>query len=162
MPTPSVEQRRSVWRLPREIGQFWVDLHPDGLAVRPDVSDRLCPVHVVERTRAYYLDAGCQGIVPDPTVAVRAKVHGDDIAAIGFAVVAHSLTGQDLEILIAHDHGYRPCRSRETLAVLAMAIVDRQRRSVEPVAYRPALASTFHWKSWQSHPRFPSGVKYTG
>src|SRR5262249_54512014 len=31
----------------REIDQFRVNLHPGGLAVRPDVSDRLGPVHVV-------------------------------------------------------------------------------------------------------------------
>jgi len=42
----------------REIDQFRVDLHPGGLAVRPDVSDRLGPVHVVERARARHLDAG--------------------------------------------------------------------------------------------------------
>jgi len=40
VPGPGVEQRRPVHRLFREIGVFWVDLHPGGLAVRPDVSDR--------------------------------------------------------------------------------------------------------------------------
>jgi hypothetical protein len=102
---PSVEQRRPVHRLFREIDQFRVDLHPSGLAVRPDVSDRLSPVHVVERACARHLDAGQRRIAaPEPAVAMRAKVHGDDIAAVGLAVMAHCLARQDLEILVAHEH----------------------------------------------------------
>src|SRR3974390_3000508 len=42
-----------------------------------------------------------------------------------------------------------------------MAVVDRQRRGFYPIAHCPALASTFHWKFWQSHPRpfVPCGVE---
>jgi len=80
-PGPGLEQRRPVHRLFREIDQFRVDLHPGGFAVRPDVSDRLGPVHVVERAHAHHLDAGQHRDVPEPAVAVRAKVHSDDIAA---------------------------------------------------------------------------------
>jgi hypothetical protein len=46
---------------------FWVD---------PDVSDRLGPVHVVECARAHHFDAGRRRVVPEPTVAMRAKVRG--------------------------------------------------------------------------------------
>jgi len=42
----------------REIDQFRINLHPRGLAVRPEVSDRLGLVHVVERACARHLDAG--------------------------------------------------------------------------------------------------------
>ena len=52
VPGPGVEQRLPVHHLFREIDQFRVDFHPGGLAVRPDVSDRLGPIHVVERARA--------------------------------------------------------------------------------------------------------------
>ena len=61
---------------------------------------------------------------------MRAKVHSDDIAAVGLAVIAYRFAGQDLEIVVAHEHRHGPCRSRETLAVLAMAVVDRQRRGL--------------------------------
>ena len=43
VPGPGLEQRRPVDRLFREIGVFRVDLHPGGLTVRPDVSNRLGP-----------------------------------------------------------------------------------------------------------------------
>src|SRR6516225_6704588 len=111
VPGPGVEQWRPVHRLFREIGQFRVDLHPGRLAVRPDVSDRLGPVHAVERARAHHCDAGRRRDVPEPAVAMRAKVRGGDIAALGLAVIAHRLAGQDLEILVAHYHRYGACRS---------------------------------------------------
>jgi len=111
VPGPGVEQRRPVHRLFREIGQFWVDFHPGGLAVRPNVSGRLGPVHVVERARAHHCDTGRRRNVSEPAVAMRAKVRGGDIAALGLAVIAHRLAGRNLEILVAHDHRYGPCRS---------------------------------------------------
>ena len=111
-PGPGVKQRRPVHRLLREIDQLRVNLHPGSLAVRPDISDRLRPVHVVERARARHLDPGQRRVVaPEQAMAMRAKVHGDDIAAVGLAVIARRLAGQDLEILVAHEHRHRPCRS---------------------------------------------------
>ena len=96
-PGPGVEQWRPIQRLFREIDQFRIGLHPRSLAVRPDISDRLGPVHVVQRARAHHFDAGRRRIIPEPSVAMRAKVHGRDIAALGLAVIAHRLAGQDLE-----------------------------------------------------------------
>jgi len=101
VPGPGVEQRRPVHRLFREIGQFWVDFHPGGLAVRPNLSGRLGPVHVVECARAHHCDTGRRRNVSEPAVAMRAKVRGGDIAALGLAVIAHRLAGRNLEILVA-------------------------------------------------------------
>src|SRR5215472_14228901 len=77
---PSGEQRRPVHAF-REIDQFRVNLHPGGLAVRPDVSDWLGPIYVVERAHAPHLDTGQPGgvFVPEPAMAMRTKVHADDI-----------------------------------------------------------------------------------
>src|SRR5262245_42195972 len=58
---PGVEQRCPVHWAFWDIDQFRIDLHLGGLALRPDISDWLGPVHVVERARPRHLDQAAPG-----------------------------------------------------------------------------------------------------
>src|SRR5690606_28581547 len=120
-----------------------VDLGPCRLAAGPDVTHWPGPIHVIERTGSRYLDSARWRHVPKPGVAMGAKMHGNDIAAVGGAVIALGFARKDLKVLVAHDHGHRPAGARIALAILAVAIIDGQRLGIQPIANRAAATPAF-------------------